>query len=241
MEYGLLLCAVALSKVFAYKCIEGRKLTEIAGGPDVPFRMETEKLTRLLGGNLKIARQLKEPSLLEWAEAELEWCGEYGIRALYIDDEEYPARLRECCDAPLVLYCKGGISLNPERTLAVVGTRKASYTGRSACISAVRDISSLIPPPVIVSGLAFGIDATAHQAALDSGIKTIAVIPSASTPSTPPRTATSPSESPAKGRSLPISRAAPIRRRPISYGGTASSRECPTPPLWPNPMRKEAA
>ena len=172
------MCAVALSKVFAYKCIEGRKLTEIAGGPDVPFRMETEKLTRLLGGNLKIARQLKEPSLLEWAEAELEWCGEYGIRALYIDDEEYPARLRECCDAPLVLYCKGGISLNPERTLAVVGTRKASYTGRSACISAVRDISSLTPPPVIVSGLAFGIDATAHQAALDSGIKTIAVIPS---------------------------------------------------------------
>ena len=177
MEYGLLLCAVALSKVFAYKCIEGRKLTETAGGPVAPFRMATEELARLLGGNREIARQIKEPSLLEWAGDELEWCGEYGIRALYIDDPEYPSRLRECCDAPLVLYCKGGISLNPERALAVVGTRKASYTGKSACIRAVRDLSHLAPAPVIVSGLAFGIDATAHQAALDSGLKTIAVIP----------------------------------------------------------------
>lgn len=177
MEYGLLLYAVALSKVFAYKCIEGRRLVEVAGGVAEPFRTGRDTLEEMLGGNREAAAQIRDPSILEWAEAELEWCNEYGIRALYIEEEEYPSRLRECCDAPLILYCKGGVSLNPERALAVVGTRKATYTGRSVCTKTVSELAHLVPAPDIVSGLAFGIDATAHTAALEAGIKTIAVIP----------------------------------------------------------------
>ncbi len=171
------MCAVALSKVFAYRCIDGRKLVEAAGGPQEPFRMGAEKLTALLGGNEGKAGEILDPAARRWAEEELKWCEEYGIRVLYLDDPEYPHRLRECCDAPLILYCKGGVSLNPERALAVVGTRKATWSGRTACTRTVTDLAALDPAPTIVSGLAFGIDATAHNAALEAGIPTVAVIP----------------------------------------------------------------
>ena len=169
--------AMALSKVFAYRCIEGRKLVEAAGGPEEPFRMGVDRLSQLLGGKREMAEEILSPATLRWAESELQWCEEYGIRALYIDEKDYPRRLRECCDAPLILYCKGGLNLNPERALAVVGTRKATWSGRTACTRTVTDLAALNPAPVIVSGLAFGIDATAHKAALEAGIPTIAVIP----------------------------------------------------------------
>ena len=81
--------AVALSKVFAYKCIEGRRLVEVAGGVAEPLRTGRDTLEEMLGGNREAAAQIRDPSILEWAEAELEWCNEYGIRALYIEEEEY--------------------------------------------------------------------------------------------------------------------------------------------------------
>lgn len=148
--------AAALGKVFAHNCMEGRRILEKGSGA---------------------AERHLERSILKWAEEELEWCDRNGVRAIPICSEEYPYRLRECCDAPLILYCRGGISLNPARALAVVGTRKSTWSGRNACQQVVGELSRLTPPPVIVSGLAFGIDATAHNAALEAGIPTIAVSP----------------------------------------------------------------
>lgn len=169
--------AVALSKVFAYRCIEGKRVVEVTGSPEEPFRMGMAKLSALLGES-RTAEEILSKETLDWAEEELEWCSENGVRALWIGEDDYPRRLRECCDAPLILYCRGGISLNPERALAIVGTRKATWNGRSACTRTVRELARLAPPPVIVSGLAFGIDAAAHTAALEAGIPTVAVVPS---------------------------------------------------------------
>lgn len=78
---------------------------------------------------------------------------------------------------PIILFCKGDCSLNPTRVLSVVGTRRASYYGRTQCSQIIRELSLLDDPPVIISGLAFGIDTAAHRAALEVGLKTIAVIP----------------------------------------------------------------
>ena len=177
MEYGFLLCAVALSKVFAYKCMEGRQLITAAGDPQEIFRMAPKELSGMVGGRQEIISAIRDHGILKWAEAELEWCEQYGIRALYIEDPGYPRRLAECCDAPLILFCKGGIDLNPERALAVVGTRKATWAGRTACIRTVKGLSCIQPRPAIISGLAYGIDAAAHTAALEAGMPTIAVIP----------------------------------------------------------------
>ena len=177
MEFEFLTRAIALAKVFAYKCAEGRKLIELAGGPEVIFSTGRKGLKEMMPRGDELIDRILDPGTLTWAQQELDWNIRFGIRPLYYEDPDYPARLRECYDAPIVLFCKGGADLNPPRTLAVVGTRRATFQGKSACANIVRELAGLEKPPVIVSGLAFGIDATAHRTALECGMKTIAVLP----------------------------------------------------------------
>ncbi len=88
-------------------------------------------------------------------------------------DDGYPARLREIHDYPPILYVKGAILPDDEWSLGVVGTRRASAYGRQVTEEIVTDLArSRI---TIVSGLARGIDAAAHRAALGAGGRTIAV------------------------------------------------------------------
>lgn len=176
MEYGFSVCAVALSRIFAYRCAEGRKLMELSGGPEELFMMGERKLKEIIRDG-RVIGQILDPDSRRWAEEEIGWCRQYGIDILYHEDPRYPQRLNECCDAPIVLYSKGCINLNPRRSLAVVGTRRATFYGKSSATAIVRGLAGLTDPPVIISGLAYGIDAAAHTAALENGIGTVAVIP----------------------------------------------------------------
>ncbi len=97
-----------------------------------------------------------------------------GIRAVTWHDAEYPPRLKEIYDLPPVLYVKGEIAPEDERSLAIVGTRKATAYGREAAHHFSFDLAR--SGVTIVSGLARGIDAIAHRAALEAGQRTIAVL-----------------------------------------------------------------
>ncbi|HKW44220.1 MAG TPA: DNA-processing protein DprA [Candidatus Eremiobacteraceae bacterium] len=89
-------------------------------------------------------------------------------------DPRYPARLRELCDAPHVLYCLGDPAVAAARSVGIVGSRAASSYGRSVAATFARDAA--IYGATVVSGLARGVDAAAHSAAVESGGKTVAVI-----------------------------------------------------------------
>lgn len=93
---------------------------------------------------------------------------------LFQDDENYPKRLRNCYDAPLLLYYKGTASLNHPRIISIVGTRNATSYGKMLC----RQLAELLKPydVLISSGLAHGIDAAAHKECLISGIPTVGVM-----------------------------------------------------------------
>jgi len=151
-------------------------LIELADGPEELFRMSRDKLKEFIR-NGPFIEQILDPDTRRWAEEELEWCSQYGIRVIYFTEPEYPDRLRECYDSPIVLYAMGSADLNPRRALAIVGTRRATYYGKTLCSRIVTDLSTLSSPPVIVSGLAYGIDGAAHLAALEAGLQTIAVLP----------------------------------------------------------------
>lgn len=180
MESDFIVCAIALSKVFAFECVTGKALIEHFGNPEAVFAAGPRKLREALGGGSgEWVEKLSDRGLLPWAREEWAWNHRFGIRPLYYDSTDYPRRLRECPDAPIILYHKGEAILDSERMLAVVGTRRASYYGRSACKQIVASLARNPKPPVIVSGLAFGIDGAAHEAALDAGIPTIAAIPGA--------------------------------------------------------------
>ena len=110
------------------------------------------------------------------AEAELEFCQKHGILPLPMNDEHYPARLRECDDAPLMLFYRGNADLNQQRVINIVGTRHCTVYGKDVISRFVRDLKSLCPQLLIVSGLAYGVDINAHRAALENGYETVGVL-----------------------------------------------------------------
>lgn len=177
MEPDRFVSLCALSKVFAYKCTVGRQLVDHFGSPEAVFRAGRRDLEAVLHHGGIFIDQLCDPALLDWAAEEREWAGRYGIRLLAYDDPAYPRRLGACSDAPLMLYYKGTADLNPDRALAVVGTRKASWYGRESCRKIIGRLGELNEKPLVVSGMALGIDGCAHGAALEAGLPTVGVLP----------------------------------------------------------------
>lgn len=106
-------------------------------------------------------------------DAEVELLGRHGVRALTWHDDEYPKRLREIFDRPPVLFVRGTLTAADEWGVAVVGTRRVTVYGRQVAEEMARGLA--LNRVTVVSGLARGVDAVAHRAALEAGGRTIAV------------------------------------------------------------------
>lgn len=119
-------------------------------------------------------QQLDEP--LHRAEVELEWDEAHGIMPLCMNDENYPQRLKECDDAPLMLFYKGNINLNQRRVICIVGTRRNTMYGEDLMRRFITELKQLCPQLLIVSGLAYGVDIIAHRQALHNGYPTVGVL-----------------------------------------------------------------
>ena len=113
---------------------------------------------------------------LSRAEAELAFTAKYAIQVLPYNSPLYPARLRECPDAPLVLYYRGTADLNQRHIVSIVGTRRATQYGFDLIRRFTSRLKELCPQVLIVSGLAYGIDICAHHEALAHGYETVAVL-----------------------------------------------------------------
>ncbi len=168
----------------ALTCIKGigpmlaKRLIEHLGSAERIFREKRGMLERTPGIGQTLAEAIirqRDEALLRAGE-ELEFIRRYGIRTYYIDDANYPTRLKQCQDAPLVLFAKGETNLNAAHFIGIVGTRRPTEQGRNNCHKLVADIAQALPGTVIVSGLAYGIDVCAHQAALQAGLPTVGVL-----------------------------------------------------------------
>ena len=113
---------------------------------------------------------------LHRAAAEMEFVTKNNIRVLTINDADYPQRLCECPDAPLLLYYKGSADLNQGHVINIVGTRHCTTYGQDIVRRLITDLRTLCPQVLIVSGLAYGIDICAHRNALEQGFETVAVL-----------------------------------------------------------------
>ncbi len=111
------------------------------------------------------------------AERELRYCEQNGIKATAYSDCDYPPLLREAADRPHIVYSVGDIeALQSKHILSVVGTRRISAYGESVCAKMIPELAEMFPDLVVVSGLAFGVDAAAHRAALAAGVRTVGVV-----------------------------------------------------------------
>lgn len=174
------ICICALNTIFGFKPQISLSLIRTLGSAKAVFELDREALRDIFGPFNPDADMIC-PSALDKAEAELEKIRRLGARFITIDDPSYPEALRICPDPPVGLYFKGsdppGKVFDDKPFVSIVGTRDQTPYGKEMCIKTVRALSRSSAPPAIVSGLAIGVDVTAHKAALEYGLPTIAVLP----------------------------------------------------------------
>lgn len=173
IEVEALLCA--LSRVLINHPAKGCLLLREAESEERLLKAGAAFPDKILGVE-GVGQMLFSSEMKEWAKNEALWMRSKGVKLISILSDGYPRNLRECPDAPFLLYYRGSASFS-NRILSIVGTRMASPYGRECVGRIVSDIAACSKVQ-IVSGLAFGIDCSAHAAALEAGLETIAVLPS---------------------------------------------------------------
>lgn len=138
------------------------------------FDLSVQEVCVRMGFKPEAVHKIRRGADFVFAENELKYCENEGICLWLYGEPDYPSRLTYCADAPALLFAKGNIPSDAKRWLAIVGTRKATVYGKEWCKKLVADLTE--PHPVIVSGLALGIDITAHRTALECGLPTIGVL-----------------------------------------------------------------
>jgi len=154
----------------------GRKLISYLGSVEAVFNEKTQVLQKIPGIGKVLSERANSGNYVNRAEKEIEICRKRNIKLVSFFDQEYPARLKQCSDSPLVLYIKGENVTNASKLISVVGTRRATREGIQNLNSLIASIAEHYPSSVIVSGLAYGIDYNAHLSALKNSLKTIAVL-----------------------------------------------------------------
>ena len=153
-----------------------RQLISYCGGASNVFTSDYRKLIKIPGVGDKVARSILKGDGLIFAEKEYENCGKSETQLHFVTDKTYPNRLKSLYDAPVVLYSRGNFDFNLQRTVGIVGTRQVSDYGKTITETIIKE---LVPyQALIVSGLAYGVDITAHRASLKNGLPTIGVMAS---------------------------------------------------------------
>lgn len=169
-----LIYQIAINMIPGVGGITGKKLIDACGSAAGVFQENKASLMKISGVGEKTAASIGSYRDFDRAEKELSFLKKHGIRTLCYSGPDYPKRLRHCADGPLLLYVKGEADLNAEKIVAVVGTRRISEYGRKKCQDIVEGLSAY--GVLVVSGLAYGVDACAHRAAMDCGLPTVGVL-----------------------------------------------------------------
>jgi len=172
----LLKYKIGISQIPGVGSVLAKKLIAYTGSIEAVFKEKKKNLLKIPGIGTTLADLIVNHQNLERAEAEIEFINRYEIRYYFYLDEEYPVRLKQCPDAPIMLFSKGDIDFNKEKVISIVGTRNATDYGKEFCVKLINDLSQRHKNLIVVSGLAYGIDICAHRAALKYNVPTIAVL-----------------------------------------------------------------
>jgi DNA processing protein len=167
---------IALGLIPRIGDINARKLVSHFGSVEAIFHEPYRNLIKIPGIGSGIAKYISERSYLETAEKEVEYISRNNIRTYFYLDNDYPFRLRQCDDSPVVFFFKGNCDLDAAKILSVVGTRNATTRGRELCEKIIEGLAAGHPDLIIVSGLAYGIDIASHKAAIASNLQTVGVL-----------------------------------------------------------------
>ena len=144
------------------------------GNAQAVFEASAEQLLGVPGIGPQITKNLLDGDLLHRAAETIQHMTDKKIRLIFFTEASYPKRLRAYTDSPAALFVQGNADLHTTRIISIIGTRRPTPYGLRICTELIQE---LVPySPLIVSGLAYGIDICAHRTALDKGLSTLGVM-----------------------------------------------------------------
>ena len=165
---------IALTLIPNIGAVQAKLLVDELGDAKAVFNASVKQLSSIENIGEIRAKQIKTFAGFAQAEEEIVHLQKHNIEPLFITDEHYPKRLLNCYDAPTLLYYKGNANLNASRIISIIGTRNNTDYSRTMIEKMLNDIKEY--NPVIVSGLAFGVDSLAHKTALQNNLSTVGVL-----------------------------------------------------------------
>lgn len=169
------LCYVlALQKVKGIGDINAKKLIAACGSAKNVFSEKKQLLSKINGIGSYVLRHLNDASYIKAAEKELTLMDKHRLTPLYFLDADYPKNLKNCIDAPILMFKDGDYCLETSKIISVVGTRRMTNYGKDFCEQMIAELAKF--DPVIVSGFAYGVDICAHKAALENKLRTVGVL-----------------------------------------------------------------
>ncbi len=169
-----LLYKIALTQIEGVGPVLAKNLVSYCGGVKEIFQQTKRTLSKIPGVGLILADEIKKDTVFKNADKILQSVTKNNIGILFYLDNDYPSRLKHINDGPVLLYYQGTRSFNAKRTLGIVGTRNATIRGKAACDKIINELKDY--DVTIVSGLAFGIDAAAHRAAIKYNLPNIGIM-----------------------------------------------------------------
>jgi len=169
-----LLYQIALTLIPGVGDVNGKKLVAYCGSVEAVFKEKKAALMKIPGIGMFTVNKIQNQNTLKRAAQEIRFIEKFKIRPLFYTNPDYPARLLNCEDGPLMLYYKGSANLNTKRVVSIVGTRRATNYGRNICEQIITDLKA--KDILLVSGLAYGIDSCAHRKSLNCELETIGVL-----------------------------------------------------------------
>ena len=165
---------IALTLVPQIGDVRAKSLINIYGDAESVFKAPKRQLEKIEGIGIVGASGIKQFTDFKTCEAEAAFLEKYHVKALFINNKDYPQRLLNCYDSPALLFYKGTADLNNSKLVSAVGTRNNSDYGKQVCEELVEGLKNM--HALIISGLAFGIDTIAHRAALKNNLPTVGAV-----------------------------------------------------------------
>ena len=165
---------IALTMIPELGPVRAKLLIEHFGDASTVFKAKKKEVGGVEGVGELRAKYLKEWDAFRDVEEEIAFTEKHHIKCLFITDKEYPQRLLHCYDPPTLLYYRGTVDLNSSKIISIIGTRNHTEYGKQVTEQLIASLQT--QQVVIVSGLAFGIDAIAHKTSLHHQIPTIGVL-----------------------------------------------------------------
>ena len=165
---------IALTLLPGVGAVLAKNLVSYCGSVESIFKKKKANLERIPGIGAERAASIASHRVFEKAEQEVTFVRKHKITPLFYTDNEYPVRLKNCEDAPPLLFFKGNCEMNVQRVVGIVGTRNSTSYGKEVTEQLVADFGKL--GVTVISGLAYGIDIIAHRACVKNNVATIGVL-----------------------------------------------------------------